>query len=89
MSKAVLGNTLTTEASKTGTQALGTVHNKVELELIEQDALSILNLLNYDMTEQFAALGINTQEEVAGKRPKNRARSFFGHAPQTDGALDW
>lgn len=61
MSKAVLGNTLTTEASKTGTQALGTVHNKVELELIEQDALSILNLLNYDMTEQFAALGINTQ----------------------------
>ena len=169
MSKAVLGNTLTTEASKTGTQALGTVHNKVEQELIEQDALSILNLLNYDMTEQFAALGINTQggefvyveeadlgqvktkaellekavnvfglpmaddylyeqlniekpnnyeqlkaemekkkkdsnpfaplatppvgdypqEEVAGKCPKNRARSFFGHAPQTDGALDW
>lgn len=61
MSKAVLGNTLTTEASETGTQALGTVHNKVEQELIEQDALSILNLLNYDMTDQFAALGINTQ----------------------------
>ena len=40
---------------------MGTVHNKVEQELIEQDALSILNLLNYDMTEQFAALGINTQ----------------------------
>lgn len=60
MSKAILGNTLTTEASKTGTQALGTVHNKVEQELIEQDALGILNLLNYDMTDQFAALGINT-----------------------------
>lgn len=60
MSKAVLGNTLTTEASETGTQALGTVHNKVEQELIEQDALAILNLLNYDMTDQFAALGVNT-----------------------------
>lgn len=60
MSKAVLGNTLTTEASETGTQALGTVHNKVEQELMEQDALAILNLLNYDMTDQFAALGVNT-----------------------------
>ncbi len=60
MSKAVLGNTLTTEASETGTQALGTVHNKVEQELIGQDALAILNLLNYDMTDLFAALGVDT-----------------------------
>ncbi len=60
MSKAVLGNTLTTEASETGTQALGTVHSKVEQELIEQDALGILNLLNYDMTDLFASLGVNT-----------------------------
>lgn len=60
MSKAVLGNTLTTEASETGTQALGTVHNKVEQELMEQDALGILNLLNYDMTDLFASLGVNT-----------------------------
>ncbi|WP_018668997.1 phage portal protein family protein [Bacteroides gallinarum] len=62
MSKAVLGNTLTTEASETGTQALGTVHNKVEQEIIEQDALSILNLLNYDMAELFASLGITPRE---------------------------
>lgn len=185
MSKAVLGNTLTTEASETGTQALGTVHNKVEQELIEQDALAILNLLNYDMTDLFAALGVNTQGgefvyveetdleqvkvkaellekavnvfdlpldddylyeqlnierpdnyeqlkaemaekkkmnnpfalgvsqfsssgevalprqtgeqgggeypqgEVVAKHPQNRSRSFFGDAPQTDGALDW
>ena len=34
-------------------------------------------------------VGDYPQEEVAGKCPKNRARSFFGHAPQTDGALDW
>ena len=42
MSKAVLGNTLTTEASETGTQALGTVHQDIEQELEEQDALSTL-----------------------------------------------
>lgn len=165
MSKAVLGNTLTTEASETGTQALGTVHSKVEQELIEQDALSILNLLNYDMADQFAALGINTQggefvyveeadlgivktkaellekavnvfnlpvdddylyeqlhiekpdnyeqlkvemaekkkadnpfaalanppavDDKNSKQPQNRSRSFFGNAPQGDGALDW
>lgn len=80
MSKAILGNTLTTEASETGTQALGTVHNKVEQELIEQDALSILNLLNYDMTDQFAALGVNTAggefvyiEEVNLEQVKTKA----------------
>lgn len=61
ISKAVLGNTLTTEASETGTQALGTVHNKAEQELVDQDALFVLNLLNYDMTDQFAALGVNTE----------------------------
>lgn len=60
MSKAVLGNTLTTEASETGTQALGTVHQKVEDGLIEQDGLFILNLLNYEMTDIFASLGVNT-----------------------------
>lgn len=60
MSKAVLGNTLTTEASDTGTQALGTVHNKVEQELAVQDALFVLNLLNYDMTDIFASLGVDT-----------------------------
>lgn len=61
MSKAVLGNTLTTEASETGTQALGTVHNKVEQQLIHQDALAILNLLNYDMTDIFAKIGVDTE----------------------------
>ena len=61
MSKAVLGNTLTTEASETGTQALGTVHSKVEDELTDQDGLFILNVLNYEMTDIFAALGVNTE----------------------------
>lgn len=33
----------------------------IEQELEEQDALSILNLLNYDMTDIFAFLGVNTK----------------------------
>lgn len=61
ISKAVLGNTLTTEASDTGTQALGTVHDKAERELAQQDRLFLLNLLNYDMTDIFANLGIDTR----------------------------
>lgn len=80
ISKAVLGNTLTTEASKTGTQALGTVHQNIEEELVEQDALAILNLLNYDMTDLFASLGVNTEggefvyvEETDLKQVKSRA----------------
>lgn len=99
ISKAVLGNTLTTEASKTGTQALGTVHNKAEQELVDQDALFILNLLNYDMTDQFAALGVNTEggefvyvetEDAAATRAKaellEKAASVF-HLPLDDDYL--
>ncbi len=80
MSKAILGNTLTTEASETGTQALGTVHNKGEQKLIEQDSLTELNLLNYDMTDLFASLGVNTKggefvyvEETDHEEVKSRA----------------
>ena len=61
LSKAVLCNTLTTEASDTGTQALGTVHRSVEEALAEQDRRFILNLLNYDMADIFASLGVSTQ----------------------------
>ena len=49
ISKLILGNTLTTESSENGTQALGTVHKKVED-----------NVLNYDMTDIFSHMGIDT-----------------------------
>lgn len=61
ISKVILGNTLTTEASETGTQALGTVHSSVEQNLAKRDRKFILNLLNYEMTDIFAQLGVNTQ----------------------------
>lgn len=60
LSKAILGNTLTTEASDTGTQALGTVHKKEEEGIAESDRNFILSVLNYDMTDIFTSLGINT-----------------------------
>lgn len=60
ISKLILGNTLTTESSENGTQALGTVHKKVEDQIAESDRRYILDVLNYDMTEIFAAMGIDT-----------------------------
>lgn len=60
MSKAILGNTLTTEASDTGTQALGTVHKQEEEGIAKSDRNFILSVLNYDMTDIFSSLGINT-----------------------------
>lgn len=60
MSIAVLGNTLTTDAKATGTQALGKVHQDEEDQLKEDDRDFILDVLNYDMADIFQALGINT-----------------------------
>ena len=61
MSIAILGNTLTTKSSENGTQALGTVQAKEQLKITDDDVQFILDLLNYDMTEIFAALGVNTE----------------------------
>lgn len=61
ISKLVLGNTLTTESSERGTQALGTVHKKVEDKVAQADKLYVLNVLNYDMTDIFARFGIRTE----------------------------
>ena len=60
ISKLILGNTLTTEASEKGTQALGTVQKKGEDKKIQADRRYVLNVLNYDMTDIFLAMGINT-----------------------------
>lgn len=61
ISKAVLGNTLSTEAGENGTQALGTVHAKEEESIAELDRRFILDLLNYEMTDIFASLGLDTK----------------------------
>lgn len=64
ISKLVLGNTLTTEASERGTQALGTVQMKGEKIICEADKSFILDVLNYQMTDIFESFGINVK---AGK----------------------
>jgi phage gp29-like protein len=61
ISKLYLGNTLTTEASDTGTQALGTIQKKGENLINLSDRKYILNILNYDMTDIFAGFGIDVQ----------------------------
>ena len=60
ISKAVTGNTLTTEAGDKGTQALGTVQKEGEENINFFVKQGILNILNYEMTDIFAALGVNT-----------------------------
>jgi len=79
MSKAVLGNTLTTEASDTGTQALGTVHKKEEEGLTQADRTFVLNVLNFRMTDIFRSLGIDTDggefifADTSNTSPKEKA----------------
>ena len=60
ISKLFLGNTLTTESSSTGTQALGTVHKKGEDKIVQSDRLYVLDVLNYDAAEILARMGIDT-----------------------------
>lgn len=60
MSVRVLGNTLTTDAKKTGTQALGTVHQDEEEHLKDDDRDFVLDVLNYEMSDIFTSLGVST-----------------------------
>lgn len=60
ISKLILGNTLTTEASDTGTQALGTVHKKGEDAIIQADRNYLLDVLNYNLTDILADLGFKS-----------------------------
>ena len=61
MSVRILGNTLTTQASDTGTQALGTVHKDEEEEINADDRTFILDILNYEMKDIFSNLGFNVE----------------------------
>ena len=72
MSIRVLGNTLTTDAKSTGTQALGSVHKEEEDEMNSDDRDFILDILNYNMRPIFASLGFNVEggEFVYAKKDK-------------------
>ncbi len=49
ISKGVLGQTLTTEADETGTQALGTVHEGVRQDILVSDAKQLARTLTRDL----------------------------------------
>lgn len=71
-SKALLGNTLTTQTDDTGTQALGTIHKNAEEAINHMDRLYVLNVLNYDMADIFTALGVNVKNgRFEYEQPKN------------------
>lgn len=57
----VLGNTLTTDAKDTGTQALGTVHKEEENDMNVDDRNFLLDILNYNMKPIFTNLGFNVE----------------------------
>lgn len=63
-SKIVLGNTLTTQASEKGTQALGTVQKRGEESINNMDSQLVLNVLNYDFFEILASFGFDTHGGV-------------------------
>lgn len=55
----VLGNTLTTDAKTTGTQALGTVHKAEEDDMTADDRQLILDVLNYQVKPVLEQMGFN------------------------------
>ncbi len=61
ISKLFLGNTLTTEASEKGTQALGTVQQKEQGQVTQGDRIFTLNVLNYLMSDIFESFGFSVK----------------------------
>lgn len=57
----VLGNTLTTDAKETGTQALGTVHKEEEDDMNSSDRDKVVDTLNFYLKPIFANLGFNVE----------------------------
>jgi len=60
LSKLYLGNTLTTEQGDKGSRNLGVIHKEEEEALNIMDTQFEGDVLNYDLTEIFNNLGINT-----------------------------
>ncbi len=69
ISKGVLGNTLTTEAGEKGTQALGTVHQDGEQDVAFFIKRRLLNILNWEVTDIWADLGLDTRGGVFSFEP--------------------
>lgn len=72
MSKKILGNTLTTEATTSGSHALGNIHKDEESKKTKSDRKFVLQFLNYYMSDTFKSLGFDTSGgEFYFIEPKN------------------
>jgi hypothetical protein len=61
ISKAMLGNTLSTEVSDKGTQALGEVQHEDQETIMNRARTRVLNILNYELTDILQNFGFNTR----------------------------
>lgn len=64
MSKAVLGQTLTTEGGKVGSQALGNVHNDVRKDVLESDAEWLAEVINEQLIAPLILLNYGPKAAV-------------------------
>lgn len=64
MSKAVLGQTLTTEAGSRGARSLGEVHDKVRRDILEADAVAIAGCITRDLIAPLIAMNFGGDVEV-------------------------
>lgn len=74
ISKLYLGSTLTVEVGDKGTQALGTVHQEGQEDVAELLKQWLLDVLNYELTDIFADLGLDTRGgefQYAAPKTKN------------------
>lgn len=64
MSKAVLGQTLTTEGGKVGSQALGNVHNDVRKDVLESDAEWLAEVINEQLIAPLILLNFGPKAPI-------------------------
>lgn len=64
MSKAVLGQTLTTEQGTVGSQALGNVHNQIRKDILESDAEHLAEVITRDVIEPMIRLNFGPTAPV-------------------------
>lgn len=64
MSKAVVGQTLTTEQGARGSQALGRIHNEVRRDLLEADARDVAAIIERDIIEPMVRMNFGEDVKV-------------------------
>jgi phage gp29-like protein len=69
-SKAILGQTLTADAGKVGSQALGTVHNDVRIEIRDHDLAQLASTLNRDLVQPLYMLNGKSYTGDPRRKPR-------------------